>query len=213
MKIYKPTDIIDFGKFKGKVIEQIIQEDADYFLWLLTRTENFFIQKEDLTKIFEVYPQLSFDKASELAYELKRLSLASEDDKKCFSLDYVNWAKLKVTNSNKVAQSQYRPYSSIVANIHYNDPLRLSLDVNNWCFAELGVSEDAVPEIIVYSKSERILTCFRGSLFATMGYEQIDEPVQYYRFRVNMDNDGFGQVAQTLIQLGFLEINVQSLNE
>jgi hypothetical protein len=46
-----------------------------------------------------------------------------------------------------------------------------------------------------------------------MGYELIDEPVQYYKFRVNMDDDDFGQVAQTLLQLGFIEINGSAPNK
>ena len=213
LKIYKPTDIIDFGKFKGKVIEEIIHEDSSYFIWLLTQTKDFFIQKEDLIRLFEVYPQLIFDKAGELAYELKRLSLASDDEKKEFSLEAESWAKLRSTPINKKAQREYQPFTSIVANVLYNDPLRLSLDVNNWCYAFLGVNEDAVPEIIVFCKSERILTCFSGNLFSLMGYELIDEPVQYYKFRVNMDDDDFGQVAQTLLQLGFIEINGSAPNK
>jgi hypothetical protein len=213
LKIYKPTDIIDFGKFKGKVIEQIIHEDSGYFIWLLTQAKDFFIQKEDLIRLFEVYPQLNLDKAGELAYELKRLSLASDDEKKDFSLEADSWAKLRSTPINTKAQREYQPFTLIVANVCYNDPLRLSLDVNNWRYAQLGVNEDAVPEIIVFCKSERILTCFSGNLFSLMGYELIDEPVQYYKFRVNMDDDDFGQVAQTLLQLGFVEINGNTPNQ
>ena len=213
MKIYKPTDVIDFGKFKGKVIEQIIQEDADYFIWLLTQTTNFFIQKEDMNRLFEVYPELKWDRVDELAYELKRLSLASEDEKMDFFLKEESWAKLKSTQKNKLAQNDYKPFNSIIADVRYNDPLRLSIDVNNWCFAMLGVNNEAVPEIIVYCKSERVLTCFSGNLFAMMGYERIEEPVQYYKVRVNMDDDYFGQVAQILLQLGFIEINGSAPNK
>jgi hypothetical protein len=71
----------------------------------------------------------------------------------------------------------------------------------------LGVNHEAAPEIIVYCKSDRLLTCFSGGLFAIMGYERIGEAVYHYRFRVSMDDDSFGQVAQTLLQLGFIVIN------
>jgi hypothetical protein len=213
LKIYKPTDIIDFGKFKGKVIEQIIQEDSDYFIWLLTHTKDFFIHQEDMIGLFMVYPQLNLDKAGKLAYELKRLSLATDDEKKDFSLEADRWAKLRSTPINTKAQREYQPFTSIVANVRYNDPLRLSLDINNWRYAQLGVNEDAVPEIIVFCKSERHLTCFSGSLLTLLGYERIEEPVQYYKFHVNMDNDDFGQVAQTLLQIGFVEINGNTTNQ
>jgi hypothetical protein len=212
VKIYKLKDQIDFGKYKGKVVEDIIHEDPDYFIWLMTQTRQFLLDLIDWSIVLKKYPELSFDKSGLLNYELKRMSIASPKEQASMSLVEKEWHRIKPTSLNKHGEIEHGRANGPHVLLNYNDPFHITNNVNNWKYVRLGVDADAVPELIVYCKSERTLTCFTGSFVAQFGYPIVNEPVQYYYFRINMDSAEFGQVAQALLHLGFLTLKDSDTN-
>lgn len=39
--LYDLDDVMDFGKYKGKSVEDVLEEDPSYLLWLLENSERF----------------------------------------------------------------------------------------------------------------------------------------------------------------------------
>lgn len=50
IKIWKPEDLLTFGKYKGKSIRFIFENDPQYLLWLVRNAEEFRVDMDLLTK-------------------------------------------------------------------------------------------------------------------------------------------------------------------
>lgn len=46
-KLY-PDDVITFGKYKGKTIKQIFENDSNYILWLIENSKDLIIDLDEL---------------------------------------------------------------------------------------------------------------------------------------------------------------------
>ena len=53
--IFKAETTFDFGRNKGKTLEQVAQSDAPYILWCVNNIEKFLISVEDLTSYQKKY--------------------------------------------------------------------------------------------------------------------------------------------------------------
>ena len=40
VKVLRSADVLDFGKYKGKTVREIFQEDFNYLIWLNENSEN-----------------------------------------------------------------------------------------------------------------------------------------------------------------------------
>lgn len=50
-KLYNPSDILDFGKYKGKTVAEILKQDPRYIIWLLINTEKFKLSEHTMRNI------------------------------------------------------------------------------------------------------------------------------------------------------------------
>lgn len=50
MKVYKMNSVLDFGKYKGKTIEQLLKEDKENYLWWMYNS-GFKLNKDIINEI------------------------------------------------------------------------------------------------------------------------------------------------------------------
>lgn len=46
LKIYEPETVFDFGKNKGRTLEDVASTDVKYIVWCLLNVDHFFVDKE-----------------------------------------------------------------------------------------------------------------------------------------------------------------------
>jgi hypothetical protein len=73
--IYKPEDILEFGKFKGNTIEDTIKTDINYIVWALIEIDEFQLSEESILifidnkdRILLNHPRLKNHKAASIAF-------------------------------------------------------------------------------------------------------------------------------------------------
>ena len=206
LKVYRPNDVLDFGKFTGKTVETIVREDVNYLISLLTQDTDFFISEEDLSTLSRINPSLVLDQMSQSYYEKKLSIINHKEFRSIFMSDPNMWDNLRETNRSRIQRERYPSELSNYVRIDYNDPLEIAKDIHTWKFIKLSVDEEAIPMIEVYCYSVRKLSCFSGEIYSAMGYAQLDFPVHYFMFSLNMNHYDFGYLARTLIQNGLAEL-------
>ena len=65
MKNYELTQVLNFGKHKGKTILEIAKQEPSYLNWCMVNLEHFYISDEVLSELHEQGLDLSFNAEAE----------------------------------------------------------------------------------------------------------------------------------------------------
>jgi hypothetical protein len=122
--IYTAETVFNFGRNRGKTLEEVAKCDAQYILWCVRNIDKFLISKEDLVEYKNKYPinfPLTITEPGQLGYftfnifDLVDSDLAILDNKWESYEDYVDMQ----SNANWDYYDDY----SIDNNPYYNDNL------------------------------------------------------------------------------------------
>ena len=122
--IFKAETTFDFGRNKGKTLEEVAQSDAPYILWCVNNIEKFLISVEDLTSYQKKYP-IVFSNFDEKTGEYTGVKLnkfyLQETDIKSLELKWESYDEYIEMLSND--DCEYFDDFSVGNNPYYNDNL------------------------------------------------------------------------------------------
>jgi len=122
--IFTAETTFDFGRNKGKTLEQVAQSDAPYILWCASNIEKFLISIEDLTSYQKKYP-IVFSNFDEKTGEYTGVKLnkfyLQETDIKSLELKWESYDEYIEMLSND--DCDYFDDFSVGNNPYYNDNL------------------------------------------------------------------------------------------
>lgn len=201
---YKPSDVLDFGEHEGKTVEFIAREHGDYFTWLISYKDNFFMIKEDIDALCLKYPQLKCDVETNLGYIRKQNVFEEQEFRAIFNNDMAQWANLTESARSKTQRERYPTDESLYFNLPYNDEFKITTDIHTWKFVQFGVDDNATPMLTVFCYSVRAINGWNNAHFKGMGYNNQEAPVHYFKFSLTMNDFDFGYVARTLVEEGMV---------
>jgi len=199
---YKPSDVLDFGEHEGKTVEVIAREHGDYFTWLISFKENFFMIQEDIDALCLKYPILKIDVVTNPGYIRKQNAFEEQEFRAIFNRDMAQWANLTESARSKTQRERYPTDESLYFNLPYNDEFKITTDIHTWKFVKFGVDEHATPMMTVFCYSVRAINGWNNAYFERMGYHNQDAPVHYFKFTLTMNDFAFGYVARILVEEG-----------
>jgi hypothetical protein len=202
IKLYKPTDVLDFGEHEGKVIESVARDHTDYFIWLVAFANSFFISKEDLDALRQKYPQLDSGFKSEYAYNRKLSLFEDQEFRAIFNADMSKWTHIRETSRSKLQRERYPSDEALYVDLDYNDESLITKDIHTWKFVQFCVDQDATPMIKVFCYSVRDLNTRTRNYTESWGYKKQANPIHYFMFSLTMNDFDFGYLARTLIHMG-----------
>lgn len=206
IKKYGPKDPLNFGKHKGKRIEDIATEDPAYITWMLEQIPGFFISMEDIFNLKLVNHQVRLTQEQFQVYWKKKKNCEIQLLSFQPMLNPGYWHKLRTTPRN---QRIYKGMHPMEMTYEFRNPesFFFSLPSNkSWSLCSLGVNDDAIPVIRAYGSMIESLEQKRDSDAAVLTLHSmfLEQFSMFIRTEISIDHPCFGYFAQKLIQVGLL---------
>lgn len=78
MTNHELKDVLHFGKYEGKTLEEVLAVDREYIDWCLGNVDDFVVSSDVLLEIQKQYPEFQFSSDSLKELERKQLQLEEE---------------------------------------------------------------------------------------------------------------------------------------
>ena len=208
LKVFTPNDIISFGKYEGKRLQEIAEADPSYLKGMLERVYNFFITPEDMVNLslwnsdfhlcdneLDIYMQKNKRFEQEFIMSLKHLP--SEE-----------WGTLKSTRKNA---RRFKEIRWSVFNYRYAKAFTLlyeATDLSSIYCCELAVNGHGEPVIKVFADLTTSLEKRENSSAARMAIQGLLGKTfpTLIRLEASMDHYSFGPIANRLVEAGLLRV-------
>jgi hypothetical protein len=80
MYTYNLDSVVDFGKYEGCKLKEILAKDPSYIEWCICNLDYFLITNEDVTSIIEAFPSFSLTEFAKEILSEKQIEFENEGD-------------------------------------------------------------------------------------------------------------------------------------
>jgi hypothetical protein len=210
LKVFTPNDIISFGKYEGKRIQEIAEADPSYIKAMLERVYNFFITPEDMVNLSLWNSDFHLCDNELGIYLQKNKRFEQEFIMSLKHLPPEEWGTLKSTRKNA---RRFKEIRCSVFNYTYAKAFTLLYEASDfssiYC-CELAVNGYGEPIIKVFADITTSLEKREDSSAARMATQGLLGKTfpTLIRLEASMDHYSFGAVAYRLVEAGLLKLGM-----